>query len=280
MRTSGLLKRLFLITVSLILTVTLPACGNSGLTDRSTAAESDIVSEEITSESPPDETAEEETAAKAETEQEPANRINKNDPDFYILYTKDEVDFTNAPKADIDIYRWGSDYTPKAYAQVIFKEGDGFYVRMECKETEPRAVYIDYSDPVYEDSCLEFFVIYMPDLSGKYINTEMNANGAYLCYFCESNSNNVTIDTVTGSMPTVTSFKTETSWGVSLYVPLGLIRDAYGSADITLGSKVLANFYKCGDKTAVRHYGSWNEVINENPNFHLPEYFAEIEIRE
>lgn len=274
------LALILLITVSLILTFTLPACGNPGLTDLGAATESEPVSANITSESPPNETAEEETAAKAETVEEPASRINKDDPDFYILYTKDEVDFTNAPKADIDIYRWGTDYTPKAYAQVIFKEGDGFYVRMECEETDPRAVHTDYSDPVYEDSCLEFFVIYMPDLSGKYINTEMNANGAYLCYFCESNSNNVTIDTVTDSMPTVTSFKTEISWGVNLYVPLDLIRDAYGSADITLGSKVLANFYKCGDKTAVRHYGSWNEVISENPNFHLPECFAEIEIRE
>ncbi|MHB1152691.1 MAG: carbohydrate-binding family 9-like protein [Eubacteriales bacterium] len=280
MKISGLLKRLFLIIFSLILTFTLPACGNSGLSDLRTAAESDAVSKKNISEAPPDETEDEKSAAKGETEEEPANRINKDDSDFYILYTKDKVDFTNAPKAYIDIYRWGSDYTPKAYAQVIFKEGDGFCVRMECEETEPRAVYRDYNDPVYEDSCLEFFIIYMPDLSGKYINTEMNANGAYLCYFCESNSNNVTIDTVTGSMPAVTSFKTETSWGVSLYVPLGLIRDAYGSADITLGSKVLANFYKCGDNTAVRHYGSWNEVINESPNFHLPEYFAEIEIKE
>jgi len=280
MRNSGLLKRLFSIIISLIFIFTLPACGNFGMSDLRTAAESEPVSEEITSEAPPVETEDEKTAPKAETEEEPASRTNKNDPDFYILYTKDKVDFTNAPKADIDIYRWGTDYTPKAYAQVIFKEGDGFYVRMECEETDPRAVYIDYSDPVYEDSCLEFFVIYMPDLSGKYINTEMNANGAYLCYFCESNSNNVTIDTITDSMPAVTLFKNETSWGVSLYVPLGLINDAYGSADITLGSKVLANFYKCGDKTAVRHYGSWNEVINESPNFHLPEYFAEIVIME
>lgn len=276
MKFSGFFKSFFSITVSLILTFTLPACSSPDLTDLGTAAESDTVSDEITSEAPFIETAEKETAVKEET----AGRVNKDDPDFYIVYTEDAVDFAGAPKADIGIYRWGTDYTPEAYAQVVFKAGDGFYIRMECEETEPVAVYTDYNDPVYEDSCLEFFVIWMPGLSGKYINTEMNANGAYLCYLCDPDGINVTMDTVTGSMPSVTPFKTETSWGVNLYVPLGLIGDAYGSADFGPGSRILANFYKCGDKTAVRHYGSWNEVMSGSPNFHLPEYFAEIEIRE
>ncbi len=227
-----------------------------------------------------DAAAAEETVPNAGPEDEPAGRVNKNDPDFYIVYTRDAVDFTGAPKADIGIYRWGADYTPKSYAQVVLKEGDGFYIRMECEETDPVAVFTEYNDPVYEDSCLEFFVNWMPGLSGRYINTEMNANGAYLCYLCDPDGKNVTMDTVTGSMPSVAAFMTDTSWGVTLYVPLGLIGDAYGSADFGPGSKVLANFYKCGDKTAVIHYGSWNEVISDSPNFHLPEYFAEIEIRE
>lgn len=225
-----------------------------------------------------EETSDEKTASE-ELQEEPVSRTNKNDPDFYIVYTQSEVDFTAAPKAVIDIYRWGTDYVPKAHAQVVFKEGDGFYIRMECEETDPRAVCFRYNDPVYEDSCLEFFAVYMPDLSDKYINIEMNANGAYLCYLCDSIEKNVTIDTVTDFLPAVSSFKTESSWGVDLHVPLDLIEDAYGSADITKGSKILANFYKCGDKTAIRHYGSWNEVINESPNFHLPEFFAEIEIK-
>lgn len=233
---------------------------------------SGTLSEESTN---PKETSEIKNIIREETN----TRINKNDPGFFVLYTKDAVDFTNAPKADINIYRWGTDYTPNTFAQAVFREGDGFYIRMECEETDPRAVNINYNDPIYEDSCLEFFVIYMPDLSKKYINTEMNANGAYLCYFCDANGANVTIDTVTDSMPVVTSFKTETSWGVNLYVPLDLIKDAYGSADISQGGRILANFYKCGDKTAIKHYGSWNEVNNETPNFHLPEYFANIEIK-
>ncbi|MDD4772404.1 MAG: carbohydrate-binding family 9-like protein [Eubacteriales bacterium] len=261
------MKKYVLFIIAALIVLMLPACDTG-----EPETDSETITNEITN---PVKTTEEST----ESREEPNSRVNKNDPDFYVMYTKDEVDFTDAPKAYIDIYRWGTDYTPKAYAQAVFKEGDGFYIRMECEETDPRAVNTNYNDPIYEDSCLEFFVIYMPHLSGKYINTEMNANGAYLCYFCDSMADNVTIDTVTNSMPVVTSFKTKTSWGVNLYVPLGLIEDAYGSADISKGSKILANFYKCGDKTAVSHYGSWNEVINENPNFHLPEYFAEIEIK-
>ena len=38
------------------------------------------------------------------------------------------------------------------------------------------------------------------------------------------------------------------------------------------------NFYKCGDETAIPHYGMWNPVGTENADFHRPEYFGDFVI--
>lgn len=55
----------------------------------------------------------------------------------------------------------------------------GLAVRLTAWEREPKAVYTANGDPVYKDSCLEFFASFDAH-SQKYMNFEMNANGAYL----------------------------------------------------------------------------------------------------
>jgi len=37
-----------------------------------------------------------------------------------------------------------------------------------------------------------------------------------------------------------------------------------------------ANFYKCGDKTKLPHFVSWQPIHTEQPDFHRPEFFREI----
>jgi hypothetical protein len=41
--------------------------------------------------------------------------------------------------------------------------------------------------------------------------------------------------------------------------------------------KASANFYKCGDETAVTHYVTWNPVKTNNPDYHQPEFFGKVE---
>ena len=40
--------------------------------------------------------------------------------------------------------------------------------------------------------------------------------------------------------------------------------------------KASGNFYKCGDQQVVPHYLSWAPITTENPDFHRPEYFGEL----
>jgi hypothetical protein len=43
--------------------------------------------------------------------------------------------------------------------------------------------------------------------------------------------------------------------------------------------KCKANFYKCGDELSQPHYLSWNNIKSGKPNFHLPEFFGEINFK-
>ncbi|MCF0164164.1 MAG: hypothetical protein HUJ92_02685, partial [Bacteroidales bacterium] len=42
------------------------------------------------------------------------------------------------------------------------------------------------------------------------------------------------------------------------------------------GAQMTANFYKCGDDTAVPHFLSWNPIPIEKPSFHRPDHFGKI----
>ena len=196
----------------------------------------------------------------------------------YKIYTyaKMPEDWADVPRALIDQYAWSKEYMPLAYGQLIMIPSFGFVLRMTCKETNPRAVYEEHNQPVYTDSCLEFFAIFDHE-SGRYINMEMNAKGTLLS-FCGVGRENRTplINLTGGKLPTVTPFATDEEWGVVAEIPFSILDAVYGirAEQFVPGYAFRGNFYKCGDETAVAHYGSWSRVGTKNPDFHRPEYFG------
>ena len=68
--------------------------------------------------------------------------------------------FSEIEAIEISNYRWGKDYTPRATAQLVVIRDFGFVLRMACEESEPLARFKNYYDPVYKDSCLEFFALW------------------------------------------------------------------------------------------------------------------------
>ena len=45
---------------------------------------------------------------------------------------------------------------------------------------------------------------------------------------------------------------------------------------ITVEKTFRANFYKCGDKTVVQHYSTWNPILLEKPDYHQSSFFGKI----
>ena len=68
-------------------------------------------------------------------------------------------------------------YKPESYVRVAHS-GSALFVRLWCKEADPRAVVTEWNGPVWTDSALEFFIEPVP---GKgYFNFEMNSVPALL----------------------------------------------------------------------------------------------------
>lgn len=198
-----------------------------------------------------------------------------------MLYTietkKEKVDWECIQPIAITNYPWGTDYMPKTSAWLYRVEGEGFYLKMRCEEKEPIAIYTGDNDPVYKDSCMEFFANYYPEEEGTgYINFEMNSNGTVLCEYGHPGDRHYLRDKgFQVPKPVVT--KDEDSWEIELMIPDTFIQAVYGKD--TISHYIKGNFYKCGDDTHTPHYGSWSPIENPTPAFHKPEYFGELMIK-
>ena len=197
--------------------------------------------------------------------------------EYGIVIARSSDDIMRARIAKIDEYVWGGEYRPKANARLIFVPGDGFYAKLTAYEKDPRAVYKNDMDPVYTDSCLEFFAAYKP---GGYINCEMNANGAVLSAYGKDRSHRTPLNKICGVFPEVTAAKYGDRWTVTAHITLDIIKIVYGSCDFAPGDVIYGNFYKCGDKCEIPHYGSYSPVGTPGPDFHRPEYFVPMRLTE
>ena len=187
-----------------------------------------------------------------------------------------DVDWSAIPAASIDNYFWLEGHTPETTAKLAYIEGFGFALRMTCGETAPKAVYRRYNEPVYTDSCLEFFCDWLGD--GRYINMEMNANGTLLsCIGPDRHARTPIADLSDGEIFVVKGEIQPASWNVTAYIPTALLCRILEVDSIPFGKGYTfrGNFYKCGDETPIPHYGMWSPVGTEKPDFHRPEYFGD-----
>lgn len=190
----------------------------------------------------------------------------------YIVPVEKEIDFSRAEKAMISNYKWTEGYTPEAYAQLICILGKGFALRMTCKEENPKALYTNYNDPVYKDSCMEFFASFNPE-SKLYMNFEMNSNGAFLSAVRTERANKTPIDKL-AELPEVKAVHTADGWTVEVFFSNGFIGKTFGKDSFAIGDSFKGNFYKCGDETEIPHFGMWSPIESEKPDFHRPEFFG------
>ena len=65
-------------------------------------------------------------------------------------------------------------------------------------------------------------------------------------------------------------------WEISYKLPLEFINRFFPKFTFENDTKIKCNFYKCGDKTKIPHFGCWNKITNPEPNFHIPKYFGEL----
>ena len=173
---------------------------------------------------------------------------------------------------------WGYDfYNTDVYAQIAYDES-GFSVRFTIGESNPFFEKKHHFEEVCHDSCVEFFVNFTPKQSDKYINFEVNAAGIMYAAYGSNRYDGVLLDLEEIEGLDIKPEIQEEYWTVSYKIGFDLIRKYYPQFDIEHFDYILGNLYKCGDKTAYRHYLSYFKVGTEKPDFHRPEYFGEFAI--
>ena len=146
------------------------------------------------------------------------------------------------------------------------------YIRFEVKGEVPLATKTHDLELVNEDACVEMFIGNADNT--RYWNFEFNPAGV-----CNaSHRKERKVDVVRLNPEQLASIQRygqqlcAAHWTLLVGIPLALIE-----LDLSREHARRANFYKCGDKTPMKHYASWNPIVAEAPAFHLPEYFGELQ---
>lgn len=180
------------------------------------------------------------------------------------------------PYAPIDSFAWDENgYKPEARAYAAW-DGNGFHALLCAKEEKIAIATDSFGGDVYKDSCLEWFFQPFED-DPRYINVEVNAGGAAYISFGTDRWNRTVFEAEPEGMNIRASEHDGEWWAVAYTVPNALLEQLFGRVPQP-GGAMKANFYKC-DESIHPHFGSWNPIVWEHPDFHRPEFFGNLELK-
>lgn len=180
------------------------------------------------------------------------------------------------------------DHFPKVQAKMAYDD-EFIYLIWKVDDQYVQAVADENQGPVFRDSCVEFF--FTPDnLQGtEYFNLEMNCGGTMLFHHQDHKDRKATRIPVSekdiGKMKVAHSLprmipdeiEEKTIWYLEYAIPFEILKQYYDLEAPESGSKWRANFYKCADGTSHPHWLTWSPVDFPSPNFHLPQFFGNLE---
>lgn len=169
-------------------------------------------------------------------------------------------------------------YKPEVNFTIAYN--DCIFIKYFVNEQYMRAMYNKANEPVYKDSCVEFFVSF--DDGAGYYNAEFNCIGTCLLGFGSgrterellpeniiSKIRHLSVINISNDKP-----NSGANWELVLMIPLEVF--AYHEIHSLKSQRCKGNFFKCGDDLPEPHFITWNNIISEEPDFHLPQFFGEI----
>lgn len=173
----------------------------------------------------------------------------------------------------IDTLNWVEQYPAAPETTFTLAHTDEMlYVRFEVKGEVPLATKTEDLQLVNEDACVEIFI---GDADNThYWNFEFNPAG--VCNASHRKERKVDVVRLNAEqLQSIKRFPVQlcaAHWSLLVGIPFALIE-----FDLAHEHARRANLYKCGDKTPMKHYASWNPINAPAPAFHLPEFFGEIQ---
>jgi len=181
----------------------------------------------------------------------------------------------------------GSDYRPRTSARLLY-DLNGLHGIFQVDDRYVRCVRTQYHDPVWKDSCVEFFA--QPKADRGYFNFEFNCGGAFLCSYITNPERTPegfkefvkvppdigqTIRTKSSLPPRVEPEITDpVVWSLSFFIPLSLFEHYLGPLGALRSQVWRGNFFKCAEENSHPHWASWSPV--DEFNFHRPNCFGRL----
>ena len=169
-------------------------------------------------------------------------------------------------------YPWGGDYRPEARAMVEVM-GEALVVTLCAREETIQARETRFGGAVCVDSCLEFFVNPCPAAGDVYVNVEVNPLGTMHIGVGPDRAHRRVLDKMPEGMNLSVSRHDGAWWAVRYVLTFPLLAQCAGRPCERV---MAANFYCC-DESIHPHFGAWNRVAAEKPDFHRPECFGRLE---
>ena len=183
----------------------------------------------------------------------------------------------------IDSCNWAEEYpyAPKADFR-IFHTGSHIALRFEVEEEVTAAVETKDNGKVWEDSCGEFFIAIDEQ---TYYNIEVSCIGYALANYRRGRKQILAEadEKILSGLIRIPSLGTEpfaerqgdNRWTLTLLIPTTLMHQH--KLESWDGVRARGNFFKGGQGLSKLHFLSWNPIPLPEPNFHCPEYFADLE---
>lgn len=181
----------------------------------------------------------------------------------------------------LDMLNWPAKfpYKPDCKFNIAFTD-TMLWIQYHVREKSVRAVCTHANEPVWEDSCVEFFC--RKPNENAYYNFEFNCIGTCLASYRRSKTDVILMmdDEQIGQITRYASLGASPfsqkegffEWKLVVGIPFSLMQ-----FDPINGNGLLeANFYKCGGKTSDPHFLSWSYISSAEPDFHRPEYFGKL----
>ena len=181
------------------------------------------------------------------------------------------------------------DHFPLTQAKLGYDE-KALFIIFKVDDQYVKAVYDQDQDPVYKDSCVEFFFTPEDNSANGYFNLEMNCGGTMLFQHqmipreghVKISKEDIEKIEVAHSLPKIVDpeINKKTTWVVEYRIPFEVLEKYHSFSKPENGQIWRANFYKCADDSSHPHWLTWSPVDFPRPNFHLPEYFGILEFRD
>lgn len=179
---------------------------------------------------------------------------------------------------EIDNVCWPDEYPYKpAVSFQIAHTDTSILLHYTVEEEFVKAQFIRPNENVWEDSCVEFFLSL--DNKKNYYNFEFNVLGTAVLGYgpgvkSERNRLEATVINTIDTYTEVLNIQGKKVWDIFISIPKAIFGDVGFSA-----KTFHANFYKCGDTLPTPHFISWNKIDNPTPNFHLPQFFGDLNFK-